>query len=852
MIGFGVKAGLVPMHSWLPDAHPVAPSSISAPMSGIITKAGVFGLLKIIFVVFGASAVARWSVAGWPSPMALVLSTSGAATLLYGELMALRQTQIKRMLAYSTLAQVGEITAVLGLGTYLGVAASMYHVMNHAIMKSLLFLAAGALIYRTHKYSISDLKGVGRVLPVTSVCFSIAALSIIGLPPFGGFFSKFLLIYASVQSGHLLLAALMLFGGVIAAIYYSRVIRMLFFEKYEGPELQAVPFTMQASIVGLTALVLLGGIFPNYGIGFAKPEADLVAGRGGLAVESLPSLQILWPACAIIAGLGALVAYAVGKRSTKWAGIVSVASMALALGSILLRAGRFELLSFWFAVLIATVGGVNLLYSLGYLKHSHAHSRYYFLFMSMIGGLLGVAASKDVLSFFAFWEIMSSWTLYFLIIHEETASAIKEGTKYFVFNVIGASFMFLGIVMLATRVGSFRFAVIAENARNLPTLWLATAVIAIVAGFVMKAAMLPFRIDVQMHPSTAPTPVSGYISAVLLKSGVFGVLKFLALFGGTLLFCRLGQVARLDTIQYVVATIAAFTALYAGAMAVVQNGVKRLLIYSTVSQLAYMLLGISLGSAMGVAGALMHVVNHMLLKDALFLCAGCILAQAHVTSLDELGGLAKRMPVTFAIFLFSGLSLSGVPPFNGFSSKWMIYEAALQSGHYFFALAVLVSSLFTLAAILKFAHAAFMGRPSVVSAKMTEAPSSMLVAMGALTTASLAISFMPGLLLVPISHVQLALGLPAIEATWTGALPGTNQWSPTTMFALLAMLALVGWGYLLIAKRKTVRTRLYMCGAVDFNLDEANVSASNIYESPDALIGQVFPEHKEKEEEVHA
>lgn len=849
MIGFGVKAGLVPLHSWLPDAHPVAPSSISAPMSGIITKAGVFGLVKILFIIFGASAISRGSFAGWPSPIALALSATGAVTLLYGELMALRQTQIKRMLAYSTLAQVGEITAVLGMGTYLGIAGSMFHVVNHAIMKSLLFLAAGALIYRTHGYSISDLKGVGRVLPLTSICFSIGALSIIGLPPFGGFFSKFLMIYASVQSGHILLAVLMLFGGVIAALYYSRVIRILFFEKYEGPELQAVPFTMQASVVGLTSLVILGGIFPNYGISFVKPIADLVAGHGGFAIVPLPSLQVLWPGCAIIAAIGAMLAYSVGKHSPKAAGIVAVASMVLALGTILLRAARFDLLAFWFAVLIATVGGLNLLYSIGYLRYAHSHSRYYFLFVSMIGGLLGVAASNDVLSFFVFWEIMSSWTLYFLIIHEETQSAIDEGTKYFIFNVIGASLMFLGIVMLASRAGSFRFDVIAQCARNLPIAWLAAAVITIVAGFLMKTAMLPFRIDVQMHPPTAPTPVSGYISAVLLESGIYGVLKLIALLGGTLVFCRFGQITHIDTIQYAVATIAAITALYAGAMAVIQNGIKRLLIYSSVSQLAYMLLGISLGSAMGVAGGMMHLVNHMLLKDVLFLCAGCILAQADVSSLDELGGLAKRMPITFAIFLFSGLSLAGVPPLNGFSSKWIIYEAALQSGHYFMAMAVLVSSLFTLAAILKFAHAAFMGRPSVATARMMEAPTSMLIAMGLLTAANVVFSLLPGLLLVPISHVQVALGLPAINATWTGALPGTNQWSPATMFALLAMLALVGWGYLRLSEHQIVRTRLYTCGALDFNLDEAHVSASNLYEAPGALIRRVLPEHEE--EDIH-
>jgi formate hydrogenlyase subunit 3/multisubunit Na+/H+ antiporter MnhD subunit len=848
MVGFAVKAALFPLHSWLPDAHPVAPASISAPMSAIVTKAGVFGLIKILFVMFSASALACWSFAGWTNPLGLVLSTAGAITLLLGEVMAYRQTELKRMLAYSTLAQVGEIVAVLGLGTYLSVAGSMFHLLNHAAMKSMLFLAAGALIFRSGRHSISDLKGIGRVMPWTSACFSIGALSIVGLPPFGGFFSKFLMVYACVQSGHVLLAALLLLGGVIAAMYYGRVVRVLFFEAYDGPPLKEAPATMLASIAGLTAPILLCGVFPNYVIGLVRPIAAMVAVRGGLVVVPIPSLQMLWPACAVIAAMGAVLAYVAGKRSARAAGVIAVSSMAIALSAILLRSERFDLLSFWFATLIATVGGINLLYSLGYLRYSHAHGRYYFLFVSMIGGLLGMACSNDVFSFFAFWEIMSSWTLYFLIIHEETAEAIREGTKYFVFNVIGASLIFLGIVVLSVQSGSFKFSVIAESARQMQTGWLALAMITIFAGLLMKTAMLPVRIDIQMHPATAPTPVSGYISAVLLESGIYGILKFTALMGGSVVLYRLGKITSLDSLQYGVAAIAAVTTLYAGAMAVIQNGVKRLLIYSTVSQLGYMLLGVSLGSALGVAGGLMHLVNHMLLKDTLFLCAGCILAQGHVRSLDELGGLARRMPITFAIFLFSGLSLAGIPPLNGFSSKWLIYEAALESGHYWMALAMLVSSLFTLAAILKFAHAAFMGAASKATENMTDPPASMLGAMLALTGASAAVSVFPGILLVPISHIQQALGLPAVEASWTGALPGPHPWHPATLMAMFGALAFAGWIYSRLANRTVVRTHLYTCGALDVNLAGARVNASNLYESPDELLRRISSRASEEVE----
>ena len=221
-------------------------------------------------------------------------------------------------------------------------------------------------------------------------------------------------------------------------------------------------------------------------------------------------------------------------------------------------------------------------------------------------------------------------------------------------------------------------------------------------------------------------------------------------------------------------------------MAVVQNGIKLLLIYSTVCQLGYVLLGVSLGTSLGVAGGLMHFVNHMLLKDTLFLVAGAVMVASHATMLDELGGLGRRMPITFGIFLFSGLSLAGMPPFNGFSSKWMIFMAAFQSGHWLLGAAAMIGSLFTLAAVMKFAHAAFMGTPTPKALAAKEAPLAMLIPMGALGGGSVVVGFFPGLLLAPIAAIQANSALQPIAATLTGPLPGLEGWSPLLLIAACA------------------------------------------------------------------
>ncbi len=138
--------GLVPLQSWLPLAHPEAPSSISGPLSGILTKAGLFGMVKVLYVVFGASALARFAFQG--IDVSTVLMVLGCLTLIYGEIRALFELELKRMLAFSTLAQIGEIAAILGIGTALANDAALLHVTNHAVMKTLLFYAAGAFILR--------------------------------------------------------------------------------------------------------------------------------------------------------------------------------------------------------------------------------------------------------------------------------------------------------------------------------------------------------------------------------------------------------------------------------------------------------------------------------------------------------------------------------------------------------------------------------------------------------------------------------------------------------------------------------------------------------------------------------
>lgn len=842
-IGFAVKAGFVPVHSWLPLAHPEAPSSISAPLSGILTKAGIFGMVKILFVVFGATALGRFAQTGIDiSHLMLVL---GCLTLIYGEIMALVQKELKRMLAYSTLAQIGEIAAILGLGTTLATSAALLHVSNHAVMKTLLFFAAGAFILQSGRRVIADLAGLGRVMPFTAGCYALATVAIMGLPPFSGFISKFLMITAAASAGRIDVAALLLIGSVIAAFYYLRVVRLLFFHPYEGPAVKEAPASMLIAIGILAAAIIFGGVAPNIQLDAVRAVATLVGDRAGLPAVVLPELLIQWPAAALIATVGGVAVWLLGKVAPSFTSKLAIAVPAAAFVAVLMQPEYYDRLSFAFALLVSGVGTLNMAYATGYMAHGHAQHRFYAAFSLMMAGLIGMAGSHDFFNFFAFWELMSSWALYVALVHEENADARREAFKYFIFNTVGASFMFLGIAMLGAKAGGdFDFAAIASVVKAIPNqdaaalTWVGGALVLIMAGMLMKAAMLPLRIDYQMHPATAPTPVSGYISAVLLKSGPYGVLKFCVLFGGATLIDRIGLFNGHVQLLNVIAIIGGLTLLYAGAMAVIQNGIKRLLIYSTVCQLGYITMALALGTSLGVAGGLMHFVNHMMLKDLLFLCAGAIMVSSHARTLDELGGLGRKMPITFAIFFLAGLSLAGIPPLNGFSSKWLIYQAAFQSGHYILGIFALISSLFTLAAILKFAHAAFMGTPGKAAEHAQEAPAIMLIPMLVLTVGCIAVGMLPGLLLVPIAAIQQSLGIAPIATDWLGPLPTARGWHPALLSILLLVLAGIGSLYLRLGRggAAIIRSPIHMCGVQDLQTAAAHVGAGNLFETPEAAI----------------
>ena len=268
LVGFGVKASVFMLHQWLPDAHPAAPSSISALLSGVVIKAGVYGIVRALFMVFPPPHFS------WPAALAIL----AALTMTYGNLAAMLQTDIKRLLAYSSIAQMGYILFAVSTATSHGLTAGLLHVLNHALMKGLLFLCAGAFIYMAGTRKLSELRGIGHRMPITAITFTVGALAISGIPPLNGFVSEFMIVYAGIQAGSLPLTGVMLMNILLGFAYYLRLIKVIVWstpsERLDG--VREAPALMLAPMILIALLCVVIGVYPAPFVEAAERAAQAV------------------------------------------------------------------------------------------------------------------------------------------------------------------------------------------------------------------------------------------------------------------------------------------------------------------------------------------------------------------------------------------------------------------------------------------------------------------------------------------------------------------------------------------------------------------------------------------------
>ncbi|MBI3580845.1 MAG: monovalent cation/H+ antiporter subunit D family protein [Nitrospinae bacterium] len=382
---------------------------------------------------------------------------------------------------------------------------------------------------------------------------------------------------------------------------------------------------------------------------------------------------------------------------------------------------RVDALGFLFAAVASFLWILTTMYSIGYMRalNEHSQARYYVCFALALTGALGVAFSANLLTLFLFYELITVST-YLLVVHDETEESYSAGTKYLTYLMgTGKLFFLPAIIFTFGLTGTLDFKS-AGIFSGVDPFWVGLTLVLFVAG-VAKSGLMPFH---NWLPSAmvAPTPVSALLHAVaVVKAGVFTVVRIVVHVYGVDFLSHLG-------IGVVMAFVASVTVVGASVVALRQDNLKLRLAYSTISQLAYVVLGVMLLTPDGVRGSILQIVAHAFGKITLFFCAGAIYVGIHKKYISEMAGIGKTMPWTMGAFTVGAFSMIGVPPLAGFAVKWRLLLGSMEAQQIPIALVLLGSTLLNAAYFLPVIKKAYF-EESDDAAHQHEAPLIMRVAL---------------------------------------------------------------------------------------------------------------------------
>jgi multicomponent Na+:H+ antiporter subunit A len=440
-----------------------------------------------------------------------------------------------------------------------------------------------------------------------------------------------------------------------------------------------------------------------------------------------------------------------------------------------------DALSLMFALMGTALGAVVLLYSIGYMAHERSATRFYAFMLTFICGMVGLVYSANLFFLYLCWEAMGLCSFSLVGFWYEKKEAVAGARKVLLMTHLAGYGLLAAILLIFARTGS--------------ALWTDPAVAQAFTGGVftlMLVALLAKSVQFPLHTwipeaMNAPTPVSALLhAACYVKAGVYLAARMHCFnqwpgsWGSIVMW--------LGTVTMVVGVV----------YAMVQHDLKRMLAFHTVSQIGYIITGLGIGTPLGIAAALLHCLNHSLFKGGLFLAAGSVQHATGTRDMNQLGGLARRMPQTSIVWLISVGSMMGVPFMSGFASKWLLYTAALQSGQVVPALAAWVVSVGTVFSCVKATSSVFLGHTTAQTENAHESPPTMVWALGLFGLGSLVMGFMPQLAVnYLINPILPLLGQATVQVSWFGLTPNAGSW--WTVGGLMLAIVSAGVGALVYA-----------------------------------------------------
>lgn len=360
-------------------------------------------------------------------------------------------------------------------------------------------------------------------------------------------------------------------------------------------------------------------------------------------------------------------------------------------------------LAVFMAIVSSSISAIIILYSFGYISHYEHQDEYYLMVVLFLGAMMGLTFSANLILLYIFWEItaITSWRL--IGFFRERYQVVRAD-KAFLITGFGALVMLIGFIILYNGAGSFDLATIKGSYASNDLFNI--AVLFILVGILSKSATLPFHTWLP-DAGVAPSPVTALLhAAILVKIGVY---VFARLFVATF---------QLDSFWHTaVPVVAGVSALVSAGAALIDTDLKRIIAYSTISQIGFIFLGLSASNEIGVAGGLLYILMHGLAKAGLFLCAGIIEQNTKTKDITKLGGLIKTMPITAVSFLLAAFSVMGIPPFGGFFCKYMVIAGTLYDGHILIAMMFLVGAFMTILYLFRAFNMIFLGEVKTPLAK---------------------------------------------------------------------------------------------------------------------------------------
>jgi NADH-quinone oxidoreductase subunit M len=449
----------------------------------------------------------------------------------------------------------------------------------------------------------------------------------------------------------------------------------------------------------------------------------------------------------------------------------------------------------WFFALI-TVGAAMFAswYTAGEWSDKNRSMRLFHTALALnVLSMLILLASGELLSLFIGWELVS-WASY-LLMTQRGGKASAAAYRYIIYATAGAMASMAAMMLVRQQAGTLEFEPVRDYLATAPTAMLWSIMLLFGTGFIIKMAMVPFHLWQAEAYSRASGPGAAFLGAISSRMGLFGLLIILLSLIGPAKLMQMAIPYTFWSARELWAWIAGITIVVPTFIALRQNDARMLLAWHGIGQGGYMLLGLMVGSSLGVAGGLMHVFNHATYQAALFLAVTAVVHRTGTADLDRLGGLVTRMPLAFVTMLLGIIGLAGLPPMNGFVSKWMVYKSLIDAQMPLLFLAAVIGTLGTILSVYKLIHNTFLGQLRMEHEQVNEAPWSMTLPMLILGVVAFITGYMPGLVLELVAPALQALAIAPLDYHLGGV--NTPTGSLNMLWVVSVMIFSIGIGALI-------------------------------------------------------